>query len=358
MALGFQRRPRMLASCTSAGRLHRVFPRMEQALAAVDFVGVGINSLDTLIRLPHFPAFNSKLQVLSSEILPGGQVATAAVACQRWGLRCRYVGKVGDDQAGRLQRESIEREGIESHWIEVPDCASQQAFILVDESSGERTILWQRDARLDIDPRELQQVWISNARLLHVDGHPSAPAIAAARWARKAGMIVMSDLDNLYTGVEALLECVDFAICSRDFPERVTGIADLVEALQEMPRRFGCKFTGATLGSDGVLVWDGSSFHYSPAFRVPITDTTGAGDLFHAGLAYALLKQFTLDDALEFSCAAAALNCTAIGARGGIRPIHEIKGLIRDGARLPSLYDPGELRRSSSPNASGASTNK
>ena len=135
----------------------------------LDFVGVGLNSLDTVLRVPHFPAFNSKLQVRSSALLPGGQVATAAVACHRWGLKCRYVGKIGDDRAGQMQRESLEREGLDFELLEATDCASQQAFILVDESSGERTILWQRDSRLDVDPSELRQEWITDARLLHVD---------------------------------------------------------------------------------------------------------------------------------------------------------------------------------------------
>ena len=84
---------------------------------------------------------------------------------------------------------------------------------------------------------------------------------------------------------------------------------------------------GATLGRDGVLAWDGSEFHYCPAFRVDTVDTTGAGDLFHAGFAYALLRGDTLPAILEFSCAAAALNCTAIGARGGIRSVEEIEEL-------------------------------
>ena len=172
----------------------------------VDFVGVGINSTDTLIRLPRFPAFDSKVEVISSEILPGGQVATAAVACQRWGLKTRYVGKIGDDLAGRIQREELQREGLETHLIEVAHCSSQIAFILVDQSSGERTILWKRDSRLDLLPGELCAEWITRARLLHVDGHPSAPAALAAQWARQAGVMVIADLDNLYPGVEALLE--------------------------------------------------------------------------------------------------------------------------------------------------------
>jgi len=172
----------------------------------------------------------------------------------------------------------------------VPNCASQLAFIIVDQCTGERTILWQRDDRLDLRPEELPEEWIRGARLVHVDGHPCAPAAAAARWAREAGAVVTADLDNIYPGVEELLEHVDFMISSRDFPERLLGLPDLLESLPEITRRFGCRVSGATLGRDGVLAWDGTQFHYCPAFRVGTVDTTGAGDVFHAGFAYALLR--------------------------------------------------------------------
>ena len=317
------------------------------AAACADIVAIGLNATDTLIRVPRFPAFDSKTKILSSSLLPGGQAATAAVACQRWGLRSRYVGKVGDDSAGRLQRQEFAREGVEAHLIEVPDCASQLAFIIVDQSTGERTILWQRDDRLDLQPEELPREWIRGARLVHVDGHPCAPATAAARWAREAGAAVTADLDNLYPGIEALLEHVDFMIGSRDFPERLLGIPDLLESLPEITRRFGCRVAGATLGRDGVLAWDGSRFHYCPAFRVDAVDTTGAGDVFHAGFAYSLLRGDALPAILEFSCAAAGLNCAAPGARGGIRPVSEIEKLRREGRLHERLYADDDLRHAS-----------
>jgi len=317
-----------------------------------DVLAIGLNATDTLIRVPRFPAFDSKTKILASALLPGGQAATAAVACQRWGLRSRYVGKIGDDSAGRLQRAEFAREGVEAHLIEVPNCPSQSAFIIVDECTGERTILWQRDERLDLQPEELPREWIRGARLVHVDGHPCAPAAAAARWAREASAVVTADLDNLYPGIEALLEVVDFMIGSREFPERLLGIPDLLESLPEITRRFGCRVAGATLGREGVLAWDGTQFHYCPAFRVDTVDTTGAGDLFHAGFAYALLRGDILPEMLEFSCAAAGLNCTAPGARGGIRPVDEIENLRRERSRHERLYADEELRRAAARAAS------
>jgi len=81
---------------------------MAELSALVDVVGVGLNATDTIIRIPHFPAFNSKVEFRSAEVLPGGQVASAMVACKNWGLVTRYVGKIGDDDAGQLQRREMQ----------------------------------------------------------------------------------------------------------------------------------------------------------------------------------------------------------------------------------------------------------
>lgn len=309
----------------------------------VDIVGVGLNATDTVIRLPHFPAFNSKVEFRVSEILPGGQVATAVTACSRWGLRARYVGKIGDDSAGLLQQSEMVKTGIEAHWIVVPDCQSQSSFILVEEESGERTVLWKRDPRQELLPAEIEREWVTQSRLLHVDGHDCAGATQAARWARSAQIPVTADLDNLYPGVEALLENVDYAITSGEFPARLCGENDFFVSLPAIAARFGCRLTAATLGTVGVLAWDGARFHYSPAFDVKPVDTTGAGDVFHAGFAFALLRGDDVPRSLEFSCAAAGLACLGMGARGGIASLEDIEELIRNGRRRPSAFAPEML---------------
>jgi sulfofructose kinase len=303
----------------------------------VDLVGVGLNATDTMIRLPHYPALGSKIEFRSADVLPGGQVATAVAACAQWGLRTRYVGKVGDDSAAAIHRAEFGRLGVEAHLVTAAGCASQQAVILVDDA-GERTVLWKRDNGLTLQPDELQREWISGARALHVDGHDTAAAVVAAGWARAAGIPVIADLDDLYPGVEALLGKIDYLITSRDIPGRLTGDSDLRKSLPAVRSRYGCRLTAATLGHEGVLAWDGSHFHYAAAFRVQSLDTTGAGDIFHAGFIYGLLRDWPLPRQLDFACAAAALNCTAAGARGGIQALEDIEKLIGAGPRHPAAF--------------------
>lgn len=300
----------------------------------MDIVGVGLNATDTLIPLPFFPASGAKVEFHSASILPGGQVASAMIACQRWGLQTRYVGKLGDDSAAALHRTEFAKAGVDTRLITAPGCASQQAFILV-EDSGERTVLWKRDDRLILRPAELQREWIVDARALHLDGHDTAAALTAATWARAAGIPVIADLDNLYPGVEALLEKIDYLIVSRNIPGQLTHTSGLKDALIKMQQRCGCRLTAATLGEEGVLAWDGRNFACAPAFQVNVVDTTGAGDIFHAGFIYGLLQEWSLPRTLDFACAAAALNCTGHGARGGIRSVSDIEHLVATGLRYP-----------------------
>lgn len=317
---------------------------LQASPACVDVVGVGINATDTIIRLPHFPARDSKVELISTDVKPGGQIASAVVACRRWGLSSRYVGKVGDDPAGKFQQEEMARELVEAHWIVAKGCSSQAAYILVDERSGERTVLWKRNARIALEPGELRREWISGARALLVDGHDTGAATQAARWAREEKIPVAADLDNLYDGIKVLLEHVGFPITSKEFPERLTGEKDLLKSLPTIHREFKCHLIAATLGRLGVLAWDGAQFFLCPGFRVHAVDTTGAGDIFHGAFLYGYLRGWRVEETLEFSSAAAALNCKVSGARGGIGTLAEIEDLRHRGQRSERAYTHEELK--------------
>jgi len=305
----------------------------------VDLVAVGLNATDTLLCLPEFPSRGSKVEYTNASVLPGGQAATAAVACQAWGLRTRYVGKLGDDDAARMHRREFARMGVEARLIEVKGAASPQSLILVD-AGGERTVLCRRDERLLLQPHEIEREWIVQARALLVDGYETAAATQAARWAREAAIPVIADLDEIYEGVGDLLRHVDYLIVSRDFPARLIGESNVARALQVLCERYGCKLAAATLGNEGVAAWDGEQLLHRPAYCVDAVDTTGAGDIFHAGFIYGLLQGWPLERQLDFACAAAALNCTCQGARGGIRGVDAVEELMRTGSRYEQSKEP------------------
>ncbi len=308
-----------------------------------DILGIGENATDTVLRLAQFPALGTKVEMLGARIMPGGQVATSLIACQRWGLRTHYVGVVGDDPAAEIHRRELRRAGVHAELVHVPRSLSQLSFIFVDTSSGERTIAWIRDPRLTVSPSFLKRNWVTSARLLHVDGHDPATTSLAASWARASGIPVVADLDHMNPRLQRLLPFVDYPVTSREFPLDATGEKNLLKSLPLLQRKYGFRTFCATLGESGALAWDGHRFWYAPSYKVRVVDTTGAGDLFHAGFSYGLLHGWDLQGLLDFSCAAAGLNCEALGARGGICSLSKIKDLQRGGHRNRSLYSESQL---------------
>lgn len=313
----------------------------------VDVVGLGLNATDTVLMVRDFPALGGKERVLSSSTHAGGQVATALVTCQRLGLRTRYIGKVGDDEGGKVQLASLRREGVDLKYTRVvSNTPNQFGHILVDQATGERTVFWDRDARLTVMPEELTESAITSACVLHLDGCDVEASVKAARWARRARVLVVADLDTVYKKVERLFPYIDYLIASTKFLPTLTGQADPFQVLSNMANEHGMKAPGMTLGRDGALVYHAGRFYYSPGFVVETVDTTGAGDVFHGGFIYGLLAGWPIDRILDFSNAMAALNCTALGARGGIKTQAEAEKLMATGARhVNPAYVQGPVSR-------------
>lgn len=303
-------------------------------MADFDVVGVGLNATDTLLMVPHFPAYAGKVRITEEILSPGGQVASALVACARLGLRAKYIGAVGDDERGRIQMESLRGTGINLDHVQIRgNCANQSAYIVVDCSTGERTVLWRRDDCLRIEPSEITEEQITGARLLHIDGHDTAAVAHAAVIARRHGIPVTVDVDTIYPGFAEVLPNIDYLVASSEFPAAWTGERDPFCALERIQNQYGMKVAAMTLGAHGALAREDGQFCYAPGFVVDSVDTTGAGDVFHGAFCYAVLQGMTMRESLEFSNAMAALNCTAAGARGGIRTLEEIRALAAHGER-------------------------
>lgn len=299
-----------------------------------DVVGVGLNATDTLLVVPQFPAYGGKARFVKEILSPGGQVASAMVTCSRLGLATKYIGAVGDDERGRVQLESLRGSGIDiSHVQQCENCPNQSAYIVIDQTTGERTILWQRPDCLRISPDQIAPEQITCAALLHIDGHDTPAVEHAARIARENGIPVTVDVDTIYHGFDRVLPYVDYLIASTNFPVQWTSLTDPFQALELIQKEYGMKVAAMTLGSHGALALTEGKFHYSPAFVVNCADTTGAGDIFHGAFCYGIAKSYSLHDAMLFANAMAALNCKALGAQGGIGTMEDARHLIETGER-------------------------
>ena len=294
-----------------------------------DVLGIGLNATDTLLIISHFPAYGGKVPFHEEILSPGGQVASAMVTCAKLGLRTKYVGTLGDDKRGRVQMESLRGSGVNLEHVQVrANCANQSAYIVIDQSTGERTVFWQRPECLTLRPEDVPDEEIRRSRMLHIDGHDTPAVAHAAGVARAHGIPVTVDVDTIYPGFEEVLKNVDYLVASSEFPGRWTKIEDPHRALTALRDEYGMRCAAMTLGAHGALALVDGEFHYSPAFVVNCVDTTGAGDVFHGAFCYAVLQEMPTGEALDFANAMAALNCTAIGARGAIRGVAEVRALM------------------------------
>jgi sulfofructose kinase len=304
----------------------------------VDVVGFGLNSVDLITVVAEYPHSNSKQRLQRFARLPGGQTATALAACARLGWRARYIGSFGSDPLGELSRESLMQEGVDvSTARTVPGASNQFAVILVDARTGERTVLWDRDPLLAFDPKDVPEDAVRSGRILLVDCHETAAAAQAAKLAREVGIPTIIDVEKVRPGISDLLQHIDAIIAAREFPTALTGYEDVGRALDVMAREFDAPLVCVTLGEEGSLARCGGRQIRIPAYAVDCVDSTGAGDVFRGAFAAACLRAPDGDvaDALEYASAVAALNCRALGARGGIPTPAEVEELMA--ARPPGV---------------------
>ena len=297
-----------------------------------DVVGMGQNSVDQLAVIGEFPKSNTKHRIEQFARLPGGQVASAMVCCARLGWRARYVGRFGDDELGRVGLASLSDEGVDVSAAQTVEARTRFAIVLVDGRTGDRTVLWDRDPALALKAGDVPvEVWQS-ARALHVDCDDIGAATAAAKTARASGALTVIDVEAVLPGVPALLRHIDVIIASEGFPERLTGHKDTGTALAAMAKEYGPAVACVTLGSAGSLAICQGREIRTPAFDVPVVDSTGAGDAFRGGFISGYLAagpDADIADVLTFATAVAALKCRSLGARDGLPRPADVEQFLR-----------------------------
>ena len=214
----------------------------------------------------------------------------------------------------------------------IRDVENRFAVILVDENTGDRMVLWDRDDRLQLRESEIPLAALAATRVVHVDDVDDEVAIRAARLARDAGAMVTSDIDRLTPRTEELAATVTHAIFAQHVPAHLTGEADTEQALRALRQTLDNVLV-VTMGEQGASALVGDRFYHEPAFKVHAVDTTGAGDVFRGGFIYALVNGQPMDQALRTANAAAAVSCTRLGALNGVPTLAEVRELMTANVR-------------------------
>lgn len=305
-------------------------------MSPVQIVGLGMSTIDILARLTDMPAWQSggsRMRELRMD--GGGPVGTGLVAAARLGASVGYIGTYGSDESGLLKMNFLTRDQVDvSHAVKRPGPETEIILCYINDLTGE-TVFAGADgiAANQLKVEELDRDYITSAEYLHLDGFHHVAAVQAACWMREAGKKVMLDAGKTTGRVnDAMRELVtlsDIFIGSIGFGAELTGKSDVWEAGEAL-RQMGPELVVQTEGEAGSYTVSAGERFYTPAFRVPVIDPTGAGDVFHGAYLFGLLRGWDIQRTAVFATAVSAIKCIRLGGRVGIPRYAEVAAFLQE----------------------------
>ena len=281
----------------------------------LDCLGLGIMPLDLLFEVEAHPSCGSKIDALSLTMQGGGPVPNVLVGLARLGFRTALITAVADDPIGRQGLSEMTDEGVDVSHVVVKGGVSDTAAGLIVKGSGERTLVLNRI--LHVLPRDIDTSTLPRPRLVHLDGRDVKACMKLARWGRKAGATVCFDIGSMRNDVSPVFPLVDHLVVADAFALPFTGTRKAESAVKKLAE-YGPKVVVVTEGVRGSVGLEEGVMVRRPAIKVPVADTTGAGDAFHTGYMYGLLEGCDLATRMDYGAATAAMKCTKMGARTGL----------------------------------------
>lgn len=283
------------------------------------FTALGHCCVDYLCQVDRIP-LDLKIEAQSHLTQGGGPAATAAAAASRLGMQSAFIGSIGDDPSGQIIQQEFGKDSVDISGLAIrQNCTSTTAFCWVD-SAGRRSIVWYRGSCPELSADEVPEPLVSNAAILHLDGHQLTAANQAVRIARRAGVLTAIDAGTLRPGVYELCQLCDIVIVSEKFAASLSGKNEPEAALHRLAE-LDAAVAGITLGPRGSICFDRASgkIFRCPAYPAdPVVDTTGAGDVYHAAFEIFYHETHDTPASMRFAAAAAGLKCRKPGGRTGI----------------------------------------
>jgi len=293
-------------------------------LSSIQAVCVGVITIDTVALVEKYP--NEDERVIADEIsrAGGGPAAVAAVALSRLGVSSAIVGTIGDDADGKEILRIFASEGVDTSGISVGTTPTAGSVIVASKEHSARAIST-RQPVVQAPVNDAAKKLIANAQWLHVD-HVGIKGLDQLGVARGKGPHISFDAGY---GVESFDPIVVdlFVPTDRQMALRYPGV-DLAVALENDSSRAGNTVV-ATRGSAGSSGFSRETgLVTAPGFKVDVTSTLGAGDVFHGALVAQLIQGHSLQEAMRRANAVAALSCRGLDGQSMIPTTTELDAYL------------------------------
>lgn len=302
---------------------------------AMDVVTVGVVCADVMVKpVEALPHRGSLAVVPQLELHLGGLAGvTAAVLC-RLGARAAFVGRLGQDGFGDFIINTLASAGVDVTRVRRTDECGTSATVVVISADGERTFLHHLGTNVLTGEDDIDWDLVSQAKILHwggtsitpsLDGEPIGRVFAKARQ-----LGVKTSMDTCFDGkgvwfphIEHALPHLDIAMSSIEEARHYTG-KQSPEAIADFYRSFGVETVMVKMGEEGLFVKNGRDSYVIPAHRVPVVDTTGAGDAACGGFLYGYLQGWDLERCGRLANAVGALTVQVMGGAEGVHSLEQV----------------------------------
>jgi ribokinase len=298
-------------------------------------IGFGALNLDRIFYVDRIIRPDEEGFIRSVENHPGGSAANTIVGLSRLGVPTGYIGKVAEDEAGRILLEDLAKENVNINGVKTARGRSGTCLIMVD-GKGNRGILVDPGVNDTISMADIDLELANSAKLIHITSFACRDAETSFETQKELAASTSAEISldpgTLYAerGMEALMIFIQKArvvLPSDHELTLMTGCRDIREGA-DMLIDTGAKWVVVKRGDKGCYVTDGSTGIELPPQKVDVEDTTGAGDAFNAGFIYSMLQGKDIETCGKIGNITASISLTKRGARNGLLYRNQMDALI------------------------------
>jgi sulfofructose kinase len=310
-----------------------------------DLVAVGNALVDYIHRVPVLPRCDGSALVLDRQTSAGGVEGNVAAAAARLGLRVGMIARIGNDATGTLVMDSFRDHGVDVARVHVSDNEETAYSLVFVDERGDRVIMTGGRGVFGLSLDDTDIAYARSARVCFASAYASWPILKdlAQCCVGGHGPAFAFDLSAEFEDLEprglqrahidALIPTISLFLTNRQSLRSYTGAESLPDGVACLCAK-GVRRGSVSDAERGLYLFvaeassDVPAIVHVPAFRVPVVDTTGAGDVLHAALiASWMLDNHPIPVAGRFAAAAAALSCQGWGVRSALPSRAEVEAL-------------------------------
>ena len=302
----------------------------------MELIVIGSSNIDMVIYLPWIPGVGETLLGGKSRMIFGGKGANQAIAAARSGGKISFITKLGNDIFGKNTRDHFIKEGLPSACILSDENEPTGLAQILVSDKGENSIAVAPGANMKLSVEDVTAFEndIKNAGVVLLQLEIPLETVAyAADIAHKNGVKVILNPAPAQALTQELLKKVWLLTPNESETELLTGIkVNDVESAALAGKALldqGVRNVLITMGAHGSLLCNEEGQKHFGAYKATAVDTTAAGDVFNGALAVALTKNKSLEEAIAYGSAAAAISVTREGAQPSIPDIDEVEQFMK-----------------------------